>query len=175
MADARTFVKLPAEKMSDFNKRLLTACEEDEVTTVMLHVIDGEPVVTLFSEILIANEEDVAEALDDDPDSTLKVGDELPEEPPVFVQVAKISCLSDELSKASQNRMETMYNRAGGQIVKLLKDSCSRFGFINHPDSKKDYYGEEVITYMAVVAYIPEEDEGDDERMEANLRGAERA
>jgi hypothetical protein len=178
MADARTFVKLPSELMGAFNKRLLKACEDDEVTSAALHVIDGEPVVTLFSEIFEATAEDVAEAKDEDPDSDLKEGDDLPENPPIFVQVARTSCLDDVEATKSQDRMEKLYARAGGQVVKLLKDSGSRFGWYDRPGKKDEkIWGEAVFSYMAVIAYIPDDEDddqdGDDEsEMENNLRGA---
>ena len=176
MADARTFFKNPDEKIVDFNKRLVIACDEQEITNVMLHVIDGEPVVTLFSEIFIATAEDVEEAREADPDSDLKEGDDMPEEPPVFVQVAKVGCGSNELATLSQERMETLFNRAGGQVVKLLKDSCTRFGMIKV--GGKEIYGQETTTYMAVVAYTDDDEEDpskDDATMEANLRRPARA
>lgn len=177
MADARTFFKLPNENMGAFNKRLRTACEEQDITNVMLHAIDGEPVITLFSEIFEATAEDVAEAKEEDPDSELKVGDDMPEEPPVFVQVAQVGCIDATVAATSQTRMETLYERAGGQVVKLLKDTCSHFGMLKTPGPNgKEFYGEETITYMAVVAYIPDEDDDDggqdDAAMESNLRRA---
>jgi hypothetical protein len=175
MADASTLIKHPSEHMSAFNKRLAEACEKFEVTEVSLHVVDGQPAITLFSEILLATAEDVAEALDEDPDSDLKEGEEMPERPPVFVQVARIEVGNDEAAKKSQDRMEKLYDRAAGQVVKLLVATGVVYGYFTSP-LKKEVYGEQSFTYNAVVAYIPDEDDEDgddgDEEMEENLRGS---
>jgi hypothetical protein len=171
MADARTLAKLTTEAMHQFNKRLKLACEEAAVTEVSLHAIDGEPVVTLFSEMVVATDEDVKEAREDG-DTELKEGDLIPEEEPVTVQVGKVSCVNDDEATSTQKRFETIYGRAQGGVVKVLKDTCVRTEEVLI-EAKKHYLPVS-YTFFAVVSLIeppPESDEAEaDTRMESALR-----
>lgn len=188
MADARTLVKLPNEKPADFNKRLLVACREEgvEVTNAALHVIDGEAVVTLFSEMVEATEEDVAETVEEakaeaktagrpfkEDDVDLEEGDLIPENDPVFVQVCRVAAYDDKAGGVTHKFLETVYERAEGQVVKVLKDTGSRFSWGQAPD-KSMHWIEEHVTYFAVLYLNPENIEPDvnaEERMAQNLRG----
>jgi hypothetical protein len=176
MADARTLVKLPIEKIGDFNKRLLSSCKEVEVTTAMLHVIDGEPVVTLFSEMVVATEEDVAEATEDLEEGDkldFKAGDLIPENDPVLVQICKVAAYDDKAAGTSHKFLESVFHRAEGQVVKVLKDTGSRFGWVQAAD-KSLHWVEEQFTYFAVLYLdpddLPPENEAD-ARMASTLRG----
>lgn len=176
MADARTLIKLPNEKTGDFNRRLLSSCKEVEVTNAMLHVIDGEPVVTLFSEMIVATEEDVAEAadeLDEGEKLDFKAGDLIPENDPVLVQICKVAAYDDVAAGKTHKFLESVFHRAEAQVVKVLKDTGSRFGWAQAAD-KTLHWIEEQFTYFAVLYLDPEditEEPEADARMASALRG----
>ncbi len=171
MADAVTMVKLPSESPSAFNKRLREACNMQAVTDASLSVVDGQPVVTLFSEMVAIEQKDIDEAQEAG-DELPKLGEMVPEEDPIIAQVSKLSCVNDEEAAKSQAFMEKLYDRAQGNVVNLLYAVGSIFGFLKGPDGK-DIYCEQAVNY-ALVSYVAEPDEGDqtgqDAKMDQTLR-----
>lgn len=149
MADAMSLCKLPNETMGAFNQRLRAACGEDSnpVTGVMLLVIDGEPLVTLFSELKEASDKDVADAKAAG-DTELRVGDDIPESEPLVAQVVRVSAADDKEATKSQQRLEVLYERADGGVVELLNASGKR--------------GMTDVTYI-LVSYLADDGEDEDE------------
>lgn len=162
MADAVSLARSPDEKISAFNKRLLEACQQSPVTDVQLIVVDGQPVVTLFSEVVEATEEDVEEAKADG-DTDIKVGDTIPENPPISVQVARVACATPEAATKTHSHLETLYQRANGEVVKQIHATGSRFGFSETPDKKGTVWVEQVDTYVAVAYLNADAEDQEDE------------
>ena len=164
MADAMSLAKLPSEKLSAFNKRLKQACDDQPVTGAQILVIDGQPVGTIFSEIVEAEQEDVDEGVAE------KVGEEIPAKPPVIVQVARARCDTDEGAVKTQEHLETLFSRANGEVVEILHGQGSVSGWVEGPD-KKQAYVSTPVTFL-LVSYIQDEDDaadGDDGEAEQNL------
>ena len=159
MADACTLVKAPEEQMSKFNERLIAECREIAVTSVQMAIVDGQPCVTLFSEAVEATEEDVEEAKEvaeeDGGKCELKVGDLIPSEEPVFVQVSPLHADNLERAAKSQSRMETLYKRAQGGVTAVLHATGKGIVKINDPVLKKDLFVEKDLHFAAVV-YNPD-------------------
>lgn len=158
MADAMTLAKVPSEKISLFNKRLIEACNIQPVTDVSLIVVHGQPVVTLFSEMVEADQEDVDEAKEDDEE--IELGELIPSEAPLIVQVCMLDCSSDEATGLTQQHTERLYQRAKGGVTKTLHATGSIFGFVEAPaPDKKAYYCEQTISYMLVASFAEEVEE----------------
>lgn len=153
MAEAMTLPKVPSESISDYNKRLAFACNEQPVTDVSIIVVHGQPVVTIFCEMVEADQEDVDEAKEDGEEIAL--GTLIPSEPPLVVQVCAIDCSTVEAAVLSQKYMDRLYQRAAGGVTKTLNATGSIFGFVDTPD-KKSIYCEQLVTYL-LVAYFAEE------------------
>lgn len=159
MADAMTIIKCPSEEIGAFNKRLLANCQSQPVTEVSLHVVHGQPVVTLFSEMVEADEEDVEEAKE--AGETLTLGELIPAEPPLLAQICLLRGDTDEFSGKTQKFTERLFIRADGDVVKVLHGEGSIFGFIEGAD-KKPFYAEQRVNYM-LVAYLADSGEERDE------------
>jgi hypothetical protein len=170
MADAQTYIKDPNESMIDFNKRMKTACEEMDVTDFQLVVVDGEPMVTLLSGMVPATEEDIEELKEADPEAELpEVGDPIPEDDSLIVQCAKVSAMTPTTFDAkggvaekgdalkSEKRLETLYVRANGGVVKHVH-AVGKYGRFVDTADKKQVWAEVVANYVAV-GYVPGEEE----------------
>lgn len=155
MADGISLVKAPEEQVSAFNQRLLSACGDFPITSVQLVVIDGQPMVTLFSESVEADEEDVEEAKE--AGEEISVGDLIPTEDPVVVQVTQVRADSLDAAKKAQDRMETLYKRANGGVTSVLHASGKGLQKIVDPQTKKISFDIREIHYAAVV-YNPSEE-----------------
>ncbi len=165
MADAMTLPKVPNETISEFNKRLVKACQVQPVTDAGLVVIHGQPVVTLFSEMVDADQKDVDEAKEDGEE--IELGEPIPSEAPLVVQVCQLDCSTDDAAAKTQAYTERLYERAEGGVTKTLHASGSIFGFVEGPD-KKSFYCEQPISYMAV-AYFADQDEEDEGKADAQM------
>jgi hypothetical protein len=167
MADAITLIKAPVEKMQDFNIRLKQSCESQPVTDVSIVVIDGEPAVTLFSEVVEATQEDVDEAKEDGQE--IKLGEMIPEQAPMMAQVTRVSAVDAQAAAKSQDRMERLYERAGGSVIKQLHAEGSRAGFMVIPDSKPEQKAWVTAPeHYMLVAYLPaDEESGEKEKPDA--------
>ncbi len=172
MADGMTLLKAPTENISAFNKRLKDACGIKPVTEVSLFVIDGEPLVTLFSELVEANEEDVAEAKEGG--ETLELGELIPEEAPMIAQVTRVECLNDDLALKSQQRTERLFERADGGVQKLLCASGTVPIWVTSPEKKTEHLVQQNVHYVLVAYLADGDDDGDgskgDAKMERDLR-----
>ena len=155
MADAFTLVKNPSETLGAFNKRLRKACGPDmpAVTEMSVCVVDGQPVVTLFSEMIEIEQADIDEAKEAGEDPLPVLGEVVPEEEPIIVQVSKLNCTTDEEAMASQKFLDVLYQRADGNVTKQLQASGPIFGFLKGPDKATDVYCQQVVTY-AFVSYL---------------------
>jgi len=167
MADAETYIKDPNEAMKDFNLRLKEACVEIAPTDFQLVCVDGEPAVTLLAAMVEATEEDVEESKlahkEDKTIEVLEVGEPIPESEPLVVQVAKLLALeptvvdesSGHISKLgdapkSERRLDTLYKRADGNIIKHVHAAGKSHRFIKTPDGKNQIWAEITTNYMAV-------------------------
>lgn len=160
MADAVTIIRAPEEPMSKFNIRMLDVCKEMPVTSAQLAVVDGQPCVTLFAEAVEAEQEDVEEAGEA---ASIKVGDLIPAEEPVYVQVCPLHADNLEKAATSQKRMETLYKRAQGGVTAVLHASGKGVVRVQDPVTKKEIFVEKDCHYVAVV-YNPLE--GDESSMD---------
>lgn len=170
MADAMTLSKLPGEKSGQFNKRLLDACNDQPVTSAQLLVVDGEPVVTLFSETIEATDEHVKEGEADERGEMIPAGD------PIIVQVTRASCETDKDAALTQQRMETLYNRADGAVVEILDAVGFRAGWVEDK-SGKSHWVQIPVTYLLVSYIAGDEDEDEDaagEQADDAANGADR-
>ena len=158
MADGMTIIKAPEEQMSAFNKRLLLSCGEVPVTSVQMTIIDGQPSLTLFSEIVDAEQDDVeafaAEGV------VVKEGDPVPAEDPVHVQVTPLRAGNLAEVTKSQERMETLYKRADGSVTAVLHATGKGIVKVHDPVTKKDTLVEKDVHYAAVV-FNPSKEEAD--------------
>lgn len=114
MSYCYTFVKSPQESLSTFNKRLAEACQDDDnpITGFDLLVVSAQPVVTLSSEMTEVTEDDVAE------DDTLTLGELVPESDPMIVQVCLVEAGSDEQAKSTEVRLDKVYKRYQGDVIR---------------------------------------------------------
>ncbi len=170
MADAMTLAKAPTETISAYNKRLREACGTQPVTEVSISVVDGQPFVTLFCEMVEADEEDVAEALA--LGETIALKEMIPEEDPLIAQVSRVDCTSDESARKTQAHTERLFERADGGVVKLLNATGPIYGWLESPD-KKQHYCQQSVNYV-LVAYLAdsdgENDGEEDAKMERDLQ-----
>jgi len=113
MMDAITLLKMPSEPMKEFNLRLMEQCLAQPITSYRAAVVDGAVSVTLISEETEATAEDIAE-LGENPG--VAEGDIIPVEDPLIVQVALLSAASVEDANNSEKRLDTLFQRAGGEI-----------------------------------------------------------
>jgi hypothetical protein len=200
MADAVTLCKNPAEDMRSFNGRLRQECSSRPVTNFDLMVVDGQPVVALLCEEVEATEEDAQDALSEDPDSDLKVGDWIPAADPLVVQVSRVSCISEEQADKTEQRLDQIYDRAGGNVIRHIPASGQTYSWI--PDvgtipidpttgapkegalPTKYLYAPVSASFIAVAFLAAEEEEADDKGaakaeagvdVERNLRRAPKA
>lgn len=155
MADAATVVKAPEESLKDFNKRLFVTCGEFPITNVQLAVVDGQPVVTLFSESVEADEEDVQEA--EEAGEKIAVGDLIPAEDPVVVQVCTLRAASIDDAQKSQRRMDMLYKRADGNVTGVLHASGRGLVTLVDPVTKKETVMEREV-HLAAVIFHPSDD-----------------
>lgn len=120
MASMKTLIKDPNEVMSAFNARLLKECSDAPVTDFHAVVTDGEPAITLLSEMIEVDEEMVAEAKENG--ETLKLEELVPENDPIIVQVMKLGAYGDYAAKAEHNAA-ALAKRAQGEIddVEMIK------------------------------------------------------
>ncbi len=181
MADAMTLAKTPKEPIKAFNRRLRSACSDEgnPVTSVDITVVDGEPVVTLFSEMVEATEEDVADAKT--AGEELKIDELIPDGDPVVAQVVMLSCATEEAATKTQEYTEKVYERADGGVRDIKYATGSRFGFVDDPNDRekekerrRQVYIQEQCQFM-LVSYLADFDEsddkpGDEQAMEAGLR-----
>jgi hypothetical protein len=184
MADALTCIKDPDEKMSEFNNRLKAECDKFEPTKVVILVVDGEPMVTLMSETVEADEEDVADAKehgatieDEGKERPIQLGDEIPAGDIVSVKVVKVAGYElpktavarkgsptegMSISQISEERLDKLYTEANGLITEHILASG--------PALAPAYPGQQVH-YVGVV-YVPVEDEEEEDRAAAEGESA---
>lgn len=122
MADATILVKSPTEGMKAFNKRLIAACVEAPVTHAKAKVVDGQPMVKLFSDISIATPEDVEDGLAE------KVGEEFLEAGPIMCAVCRVKARTEGDSNKSEERLDSIFEIAGGLIDKDVSLSIEGVG-----------------------------------------------
>jgi len=146
MADAITLLKSPQEAMKAFNQRLLASCQEVAVTSVQMSVVSGQPVVTLFSEIVEADQEDV-----DKSNGEIKLEELIPSDDPIYVQVCELKAGTTEEVTKSQNKMNILYGRADGGVTSVQHAVGNVFGFIENP--KKEIVFCQQEAHFALVAY----------------------
>lgn len=112
MSDIRTVAKSAAEGVKEFNKRLLKECEEMPVTSFEAVVADGEPVITLISELIQVDDEMIKE------DSTLKLGDMVPDTDPIEVQILRIGT-ADKGAALAEQHTDVLNDRAEGEVEEV--------------------------------------------------------
>ncbi len=169
MADAVTVAKCPSEKIGDFNKRLRETCEAQPVTDTSIVIIHGQPVVTLFSEMIEADEEDVAAAKEDGEE--LALGELIPSEDPLVAQVCAMDCSTDASAGKTQVYADRLFERSKGAVSKTLHASGHIFGFVEGPD-KKTHYCQQEVGYMLVAYFADaggEEEPGADEKADEQM------
>ncbi len=168
MADALTIPKCPSEKVGDFNKRLKETCTMQPVTDASIVIVHGQPVITLFSEMVEADQEDVDAAAEDGEE--LKLGELIPSEDPLIVQVCSLDCSSDESAGKTQQYAERLFQRADGAVSKTLHATGRIFGFVEATD-KKQHYCEQEISYMLVAYFagVAEDEAGADDKADQRM------
>ncbi len=114
----KTLVQPPHEKMKDFNERLREVCEQSPITSFEAVVVDGQPVITLMSEVMEATEEDVEKAKEDDPEDDLKIGDMIPVDDTVLVQVSGVGAAGEKASN-TEHAHDVLNKRAGGEAIEV--------------------------------------------------------
>ncbi len=170
MSDALIAIKDPNEEMKNFNKRLRDACANTPVTDFELHVVDGQPMVVMFSGLVEADEDDVEEAKE--ASEELKLGDLIPEDDPVVIQVCQLRALVPmELDKdgalvkgkegdaaLTEKRLDTICERANDGITKVRVASGTSYAWVVLPgkDTEKEKKREwlPVTTAFTAIAYI---------------------
>jgi hypothetical protein len=187
MADALTCIKDPGELLSQFNKRLKAECDKFEPTGAQIVIIDGEPMVTLKSETVEAEQEDVEDAKAhgatitvDGKERAIQLGDEIPAGDIVTVKLVKVGAFETPkrtalrkggptegmtASEAAEGHLDQVYTLANGLIMEHL--------FATGPVLQPEYAGQ-MVHYIAVV--FVEADDGTDDAQaavdgEAALRG----
>lgn len=132
MSFCYTFVKSTTEPLSGFNERLAKMCqtEDNPITNFELAVVAGQPVVTLISELAEATQEDV------DEDDTITLGELLPASEPMIVQVCQVEAAAPEQAKASEARLEKVYRRFQGDVIRNISAKGTIPVIIPVPDEK---------------------------------------
>jgi len=157
MSYCYTLIKSPDEALSVFNNRLAKASQEPDnpITNFDVTVVSGQPVVTLISELVEATSEDV------EGDADLTLGDLIPESEPMIVQTCQVEAATDELAKKSESRLEKIYRRFGGDVIRNVTAKGIVPIIVPVPDAKGAIIGhvagtEEVL--WAVVGIATEEE-----------------
>jgi len=158
MADATTLISYPGEAMRDFNARIAEACQT-YVTDIELHVLDGQPAVTLLAEAVDAEQEDV------DAGRAEKVGDALFDGPPLCAAVAVVRAASKKAAAKSESELDKLYNLAAGEIVSIDILSADSYEWIEQDDKGKDipplYAPTKAHIAIVVWEVAVDEDDGD--------------
>ena len=188
MSDALTCIKGSDEKLSAFNNRLKAECDKFEPTRVQVVLIEGEPCVTLVSETVEAEQDDVDDAaeheatIDDEVTKKprpIRLGDEIPAGDIVCVKLVKIASYETPKMAAarkgtatqdmprsaiSEDHLEKVYIEANGLINDLQ--------VVSGPPLAPEYVGQ-LLHYMVVVyvAMDPADDGQEAAEGEAALRG----
>lgn len=169
MSEAMILIKDPNETVKQLNQRLRDACLQAPVTDFELHVVDGQPMISLFAGVVEADEDDVAEALE--ADEVIKLGALIPEDDPVVVQVSDVSALvpmevdgnggqikgKEGDAAKSEKKLDTLCERAGDAVTKLRTASGTAHGWviIGGKDATKKEWLPITKTWVAL-AYVAE-------------------
>ncbi len=156
-ADFTTLVKAPTEKSKEFNERLRVACESVPVTSFEATVVDGQPVITLMSELDYPTEDMIEEAKEAgeklDPDEMVPVG------APICVQVAGLSAVGEDVAM-SEKAMSALNHRAKGECDEVRYFSGQFVQWVpDHNDvinqvPKPKFVLAQVPVVFAAVAYL---------------------
>ncbi len=171
MSDAVILIKDPTEILKDFNKRLRTFCGQTAVTDFEVHVVDGQPMVSLFAGMVPAEEEDVEDAKE--AGEIIKVGDLIPEDDPIVVQVCGVAARApmerDENggqvkgkegdAAQSEKRLDALCEKAADGIVKMRVASGTSHDWVTIPgkDANKREWLPVTKTYVALAFGAPDE------------------
>jgi len=120
----KTLVKSSVETMKAFNTRLRDACENSPVTSFHAVVVDGQPVITLMSELSEADAEDVAEYKADG--QNIKEGDLIPIDLPICVQVGGVSAIGDDAAE-TEHAHDSLNKRAQSECTEVRYFSGQSF------------------------------------------------
>lgn len=142
MSEAIICIKDPSETVKDFNKRLRDSCEQAPVTDFELHVVDGQPMVSMFAGMVEAEQEDVDDAQAEGEE--LELGALIPEDDPVLVQVCEVAALvpmerddKGELVQGkegdaakSERKLDVLCERAGDAVTKIRVSCGTHYGWV---------------------------------------------
>lgn len=172
MADATTLICAPDESLKKFNKRIAAACGQEGafVTSVNLDIVDGQPMVTLFSDIAEATEEDVAAG------EAEKVGDPIFQAGPLVCAVSKVSAVSKDQAEKSEVHLEKIYDLAEEGLEDVSHESATYWQWVESPSGGEPHYLPVRVSYVLVSWGIPYEDtdeETDDEEEAEGVPGGE--
>lgn len=161
MADTLVLICDPTKKLKAFNIRMREECEETDWTSAQLHVVDGQPMVILSSEVDIATEEDVAVGITD------KVGEEIPAGPPIRCAVSRVSAERGHNCERTEEICEKICDAAGDGMIEeqVAVVQGDTFKWIEHPATGEQVYVPVKSTYVLFVwaRDVDEVDEDDDE------------
>ncbi len=155
----KTLVKSPVERMKEFNERLEKACKSAPITGFEAAVVDGQPVVTLMSELDYPSDEQLAD--DKEAKGDLKADDLVPIDDPICVQIGGIAA-SENGPAQTEHAHDTLNNRAQGECTEVRYISGQHFVWTpdqndvlaNVPKPKQVLVQTTVV--FAAVAYLQE-------------------
>jgi len=164
MSEVMILLKDPNEDLKLFNKRIREVCGQTMVTDFELHVVDGQPMLSLFSGMIEADEEDVAEAKEEGEE--LELGALIPEDDPVVVQVCGAAALvpmeldangglvkgKEGDAALTEKRVDVICERAGDAVTKVRVATGSSYNWVTVPgkDAGKKEWLPVTKTWIAV-------------------------
>lgn len=156
MADTLVLVCDPTKKLKAFNTRMREECEETDWTSARLHVVDGQPVVVLSSEVEISTEDDVKDGIVDE------VGEEIPAGPSILCAVSRMSADRGHNCERTEEICEKICDAAGDGMIEeqVSVVQGDTFKWVEHPTTGEQVYVPVKSTY---VLFVWARDEGDDE------------
>ncbi len=110
----KTLVRPPHEGMKEFNERLREACQSAPITSFKAVVVDGQPVITLISEVEEATDEDVANYKENG--ETLTKGELIPIDDTLLIQISGMSSAGDKAA-GTEHAHDVLNRRADGECV----------------------------------------------------------
>lgn len=117
MAQAFTCIKSPEEKIKVFNNRVLNICKTNPITSVKMAIARGLPVVTLLSDVSVADEDDIEDGLADSIGQAFTEGT-------LSCAISEIDISIDDKGSVFSDRAEAhlgkIYDAAGDNVVDMI-------------------------------------------------------